>query len=507
MNLSNALNACLARPCNATIRQEMCNIAPHRGSVVPSIRRLITLREDLGPTIVGYQDKNAGQCTLECPVLQHRREKASYYDDIAHFERTPLDLDAYAALMQSIHSANDWHFISPFPAHGKCQIPYAYAFQKAKDIAKNRIIVSYFHHPLKKIYNYGSRALTFILKHANLDAFTLWNVKDMTSTLRQFMSEMGGRHGPHTRYLTYCADVKEMYTGLPHDVLLRSIAFAIDRCATTHRQGRRRRVRLERRAHGSILFGRGPPLQDQFVTLTFDQIKAICRADVTTCFFETLGVVLRQFVGVPPWAYAICICMYYEHQFHSSVFDWCRLANVPDAGTIYRFMRYVDDVLGFVAYDARFPESKAFARLIVDRLTTSYHPNMILKEEPSAGWFPFLEGLVHIADSTDLSVRYHNKNFTPLLTTGKPKLYTTQHRTSFQSRAQAVKKLVGAIHRLRRVSLDPVYRIIDTIELFLVMRHDGYSTSEFGSALEQVSNKLTEPFRAHMEPVLAHLRF
>jgi hypothetical protein len=198
--------------------------------------------------------------------------------------------------------------------------------------------------------------------------------------------------------------------------------------------------------------------------------------------------------------------MYYEHQFHASVMDWCRLSNVMNPETLFRFMRYVDDVLGFVAYDSRSPQSKAFAKFIVAQLATSYHPNMILKEEPSTGWFPFLEGLLNLADNQVLSVRYHVKNFVPLSTTGKPKLYTTQHRTSFQSRKAAITKLVGALHRLRNVSLDPAWRIIDVIELYAVARHDGYSTAEFGSALTALGRKVEEPFWPLLRPVLDHIR-
>ena len=85
-------------------------------------------------------------------------------------------------------------------------------------------------------------------------------------------------------------------------------------------------------------------------------------------------------------AYAICICMYYEHQFHTSIYDYLHLINSPSPEQTFRFMRYVDDVLGVVAWDSRRPETKALARLIIHTLATqTYHPNMLLKEEPSHG--------------------------------------------------------------------------------------------------------------------------
>ena len=83
----------------------------------------------------------------------------------------------------------------------------------------------------------GSRALTFVLKHAELKSFKLWNVQSMTSTQRQWQSELRP-FGPHTRFLAYCADVKEMYTGLPHDAIIRAIEFVLNvaECATDAQQ-------------------------------------------------------------------------------------------------------------------------------------------------------------------------------------------------------------------------------------------------------------------------------
>ena len=62
-----------------------------------------------------YQDKNAGACTIECPVIQWQREKVPYYDDRTHFARPKITDDECFELMRFMHSSNNWKRIAPFP--------------------------------------------------------------------------------------------------------------------------------------------------------------------------------------------------------------------------------------------------------------------------------------------------------------------------------------------------------------------------------------------------------
>ena len=514
VNLSNALNACFARPTDDTISCELSPIHPHpQSTIIPPARTFLALRQRLGHAIVGYQDKNAGQCTIECPVIQWRREKRMYYDDPSHFEHCDMDPHGYYQLMHDTHARLEWGRFQSFPSERDCSIPYGYAFQKAKDPNKDRPIVSYWVHPCKKVLNFGSRALTFILKHANLKAFTLWNVHDMTSTLRQWQADLKP-FGAHTRFLNYCADVKEMYTGLPHNCILRAVEFVLERCATTHRRGRRRCVSIERRKRGSIRFGRSDPsLMSQFVTLTFADIKAICETDINTCYFTSLGTLLRQIVGVPMGspgspAFAICICMYYEHQFHASIYDLTRFTNIEKPHQLFRFMRYVDDVFGVVCWDSRDPSTLTFAKHIIRMLMNhTYHPNMLLKEEPSSGWFPFLEALINFPATGDMRVQFHVKNYAPILANGNPKLYTIQHHSSFMNRTQAINKVYGAIHRLRRTVLEPSLIVSNSLELCVVYHQQGYSAGIMASSFDKMAKRFPqEPLWAHI-PNLIHNLF
>ena len=91
--------------------------------------------------------------------------------------------------MRFMHANNGWSRIAPFPAADRLRRPYGYVFQKKKSPVKNRLIVSYWVHPLRRIYNYGSRALAFVLKHACMPSFTLWKTSDITPSLRRWIDD------------------------------------------------------------------------------------------------------------------------------------------------------------------------------------------------------------------------------------------------------------------------------------------------------------------------------
>ena len=73
----------------------------------------------------------------------------------------------------------------------------------------------------------------------------------------------------------------------------------------------------------------------------------------------------------------------------------------------------------------------------------AHDPSLILKEEPHSGWFAFLDALIHLPAEGPFSMRFHNKNFTTPMTTGKLKQLAIQDRTSPMSRSQAVRKVAG----------------------------------------------------------------
>ena len=165
---------------------------------------------------------------------------------------------------------------------------------------------------MKLTYHLGARALAMLLKAARMMTFTLWKVQDLSPMLHEWYGSMRNCFGAHTRFLRWCADVKEMYTGVPHAEAIRAIEFVVARMIAATRYSRCF-VRVEKRLHGAVEFGRANHLLPGYTTLSFSEIRTICCVDVLHCYFQSLGVILHQDLGFPmgsPGApnLAICLC-------------------------------------------------------------------------------------------------------------------------------------------------------------------------------------------------------
>ena len=118
---------------------------------------------------------------------------------------------------------------------------------------------------------------------------------------------------------------------------------------------------------------------------------------------------------------------------------------------------------------------------------------MLIKDEPSAGWFPFLDALIRCPDCGPVEVRFNAKNYEPLSSTGALKLLTIQHRSSFMTRRTAVARMVSTLHRLRACVRSVEHRFRGCYELSVVYAAQGYPVSEFCRALTQMAQKFSEP--------------
>ena len=116
-------------------------------------------------------------------------------------------------------------------------------------------------------------------------------------------------------------------------------------------------------------------------------------------------------------AYAICICMYYEHIFKSKITHLQNKLNLPFKTPLCEGLRYIDDLIAFFAYNKTDKTSYALALFLQDYLSKySYHPNMLLKDEPiEHNSFNFLETTITYKGSTHFDIKHKDKNLHSLL--------------------------------------------------------------------------------------------
>ena len=115
----------------------------------------------------------------------------------------------------------------------------------------------------------------------------------------------------------------------------------------------------------------------------------------------------------------------------------------------------------------------------------TYHENMIIEPEPSEGWFPFLEVVLNLPAEGPLRIRFQNKNWDEFVTTGRIGRLAICHRNSFMDERTAMMRVYATLYRVAAATDTDFYRITGTLELFVLMRAQGYSASTSKAALHK----------------------
>ena len=326
--------------------------------------------------------------------------------------------------------------------------------------------------------------------------------------LKRHMDELRNTCGPNTRFLTYCADIKNMCSELPHDVIKNAIDFTLNHAATHNRQARRRAITMERQKGGDIVFGSSrDPYNMSTSILTFNEIRRISTFDIEHAHFHTLGTIHRQTLGIPMGSpgspsYAICVCMYFEHQFHQSIYDINIIHRTNPNKLFLRAQRYIDDLMAILAYDVNDIESYIRACIRRKALSLAYHENMLLKAELTNGPFAFLEGTLEQTANQQIDVRHNNKNYQHLMKTGALRLLTIKHADSFMSEQDKSNNFLNALHRIKDTSGTTTQLIKDSLEMMFIYISLGYTKSHFTKALTKIWRKTEEPVWRHLRRVL-----
>jgi hypothetical protein len=263
---------------------------------------------------------------------------------------------------------------------------------------------------------------------------------------------LNNAYGSETVLHTWAADVKEMYDWLPQDDIIKAIKWVLD---YVKRRYRRDYVSVNFKSTKSSHLGRSYEC-DEFVNLSFEMLFSICVFEISNALFTFNKSVFLQTLGVPIGApgapgYSMAVCIYFEHQFRTSIYDHSRF--------IF-FFRYFDDLRAIVAYRSSDLSSKKLAYDLLKRLLTkTYHPSMILElEDCEPNSCNFLEGQLSIQKDY-FSVMWRSKNLQSLLENGTLKFITSQ---DFFSYTGDKRKIVRAATLSGRLSTLLGYSFSDT---------------------------------------------
>jgi hypothetical protein len=202
------------------------------------------LKKKYSQLIFSPLDKNTGSTFVCCPCVYRHKLDATFISN-ANYDRVVTDPTVPAA---NIDTFLDQHPMLAVQFHAYVRkepdqypTPLSYILPKNKNVLKDRPIVSYATHRLKKLLNTCSRAILFCLQQSPIHQYTLWKTHDLLPNLQRFSTHFRrvlSRRQPQgeTRLVqSENGDISQMYTALDHNSITSSLGWLL-KTALSRRQ-------------------------------------------------------------------------------------------------------------------------------------------------------------------------------------------------------------------------------------------------------------------------------
>ena len=372
--------------------------------------------DTLDGLIVSPLDHNVGAAVVCCPALHHETLLKTFCQDGDHYQQEDIFPRQAIARWKAFYDKHDIRRLQHWPTNGS--LPTPYVLPKNKDILRIRPITPYTHHPLQKSFNIVSRALSHIMERVGLASFTLRSQQDFTAMIEK-ANRWLARH-PHLRAYPRCGDVKNMYTELPHDELLRAIEWVCTKFTETHHTAY---VTVQRAKRGMVLNGRRR--RSGWVQLALSDISTILRFDIANAMLLVGGRIYSQRKGIPMGSpcsppLSNLICMLYECPFVRDELQPMTRDFDPAPEAIAFIGRFFDDTTAFFLLSLPHDEALRATAGMWRRVQDIYHRNMVMEDtDCGSGTFKVLSFDVHISEDGGLiRLQAHNPNLDTILRGG-----------------------------------------------------------------------------------------
>ena len=185
------------------------------------------------------RNKNTNTIVVCCSIWYNEKlyETFDWVKKNANYKRIKMTSEnIILKKWKQIHHEKEWNKIINF--NNKGQLSYAYSLSKDKNIDVHKPIVSYYKHPMRRLFNVAGRVLIFLLKEAkNIKHMNLWNIKDLQTTIEgKIQAWKDDTLGDDEIWMAVTDDIKNMYTMLPHKSIIKMVRWLVDLHATNKRR-------------------------------------------------------------------------------------------------------------------------------------------------------------------------------------------------------------------------------------------------------------------------------
>ena len=406
---------------------------------IPTHAQVLQVKSALSKLVLGFPDKNSGIPDIYCPTILWNDMYNSFYKNINFERKDHLSKECILQHFKHAYESNKWVVFGSFKENGS--VPYPYKIRKFKDLSRSRGIISYFRHPLKKVFFVAATGLMTCLKAVDFFHTNLFNPTQALPTMKLLYMQLHNKFGSETVFNSWAADVKEMYDWLPQTDIIKAKNWILSYIA---KKSRRTSVAVFYKCTKRSRIGKSY-IPDKAMNISFEDIFKICSFEVKNAFLVLNGVIFLQRRGCPQGGVgspgsSMTVCLFYEHQFRCSIYDYL---------AFIFFFRYFDDLRAVVVHRSSSISSKTLAASLLHQLQyNTYHPSMsLILEECSQNTFKFLEGKFSI-ENDSLSCIWTSKNFESLLHHGKLKFFTSQDFFSYTGDKKKIIRLATITGRL-----------------------------------------------------------
>ncbi|GBG59305.1 hypothetical protein CBR_g32318 [Chara braunii] len=355
------------------------------------------------------------------------------------------------------------------------RLGHAYALPKHKDTTKSRPICPTFSEPgngLCKKVSQGLNGLLFNLPESR--HFNLKSVHLMTDKLQR-MNKKLERGCANVGVIAASYDIKDMFSRLPHETILKAVDWCIWWFETRGFQG----IFVKVRGKGAKL-SKGTKI-DGYKFLSFTFVREYVEFDLGNCFTVASGIILRQTVGIPMGKSSspplTCLmCAKSERDF---------LLTLGSQKKLVAGIRFVDDASVFVAFNRRSEESRRRPEETVQAYEACYDANLTLKRtDAGEREWDFLGCRLKVGDEFPFLGCYQvMKNEKDLIGGGDLTFQTFQDFGSWTGKKAKVAAITSCLHRIRQNSTSTPGMIGTVILLRMELRRRSYPDGLFRQAI------------------------
>ena len=337
---------------------------------------VIKTKELLKGLVISIKDKNKYQLYAECPLKYLERLERNTTKDV--FDEGIQ----YEEAMNKIKERWEDLKLVKYGKWKKGSLPYMYVIPKQKDpINKERLIASYYNHPLRALYKKVSKVLQWSIKRlGEMKQYTLQSVSDLKKKVKEVIPWIKGGYSERTELISVQTDIKQMFTYLNQDKIKKSVAWFLDKVLEDEkRKARNKKIfMLNKKDSKDVILSSGVD-RTSYWCFTKEEIMRIVDMDLSTSYMTCKGKVWKQKQGCPiggflSAAYANIKCIYDETRF---------IARLKGNARKITAIRQMDDLIMWISYDRDDKNSKRWAIEMKNDIINGglYKDGLILEEQ------------------------------------------------------------------------------------------------------------------------------